>query len=253
MSGFNEPESVKIFRSEKTGIKEEYLDLLQWLYNGDKESYKSYNRLYIRDVKWIVNGFFNGDENLDLDFFGYSPSKLTLLKRNYENLISLVEANKILVRQLDKKKDYVSAAFSFMTGNKTERLKSYCMTSAVLIKDPCRTDINIFYRVTEVTKKFGADLVFLKYLFTKYIPPKLIDQIDTVNFNFSLIYVVPIYFPLAYMFGIEIPDEGNWFHRSCWQQLGKAKDLSFKPKYSQTDRVFRTFRQWYFKEGENVS
>ena len=65
MSGFNKPETIKVFRSDKYGLKEEYLDLLQWLYDGDKESYKSYNRLYIRDVKRIGNGFFDGNEELD--------------------------------------------------------------------------------------------------------------------------------------------------------------------------------------------
>jgi len=234
------------FESSGKDLWTEYLNFLRWLHEGDKSSYLVHNRNYLRDVRWIVSNFMEGD--IDLDRFGYSPVKLRLLKKAYENVDSLTEGTAILERQLEKKKKYISASFSLMTGVKSQRLKSYCMNSFVFMKDPHITRIIISYRVTEAIKKFGADLVFLRYLFDKYIPGELLDEVEQVIFQFSLLYVVPIYYPLVYTFGIRVPKNGNnWFHEACIKQLERADDLSIIPKYSQTERVFRTYREG--KEG----
>jgi hypothetical protein len=69
-------------------------------------------------------------------------------------------------------------------------------------------------------------------------------------------YVVPIYYPLAHIFGIKVPKKSDrWFHKECWRQIARADDPEVKPKFAQTERVYRTYRQWkegghaYFKGG----
>lgn len=237
------------FKSKHEGQKTEFLDFLAWLYLGDKMTYKTYNRVYIRDVRWTVNDFFN--DPITLEDLGYTKSKMTLLWKNYGDRHVLEEGKKMLLDQEEAGKDYVSASFSFITGRKMKRLKSYCMTSAVFIKDKHTVDLNVFYRVTEATKKFGGDLVFLTDLFRQYIPDTIREEIQAVVFHFPLLYVVPIYYPLAYILGVRVNEKDkSWFAGECRRQLERAGDDNVKPKFSQTDRVYRTYKKWRNEHGK---
>lgn len=231
-----------IFQSKHDNLWDEYKDFVRWTTSAKNITYGKHMKIYMRDVRWIVNGFF--EEIFNIKRLGYSPNKITLLRKNYEDEDMLNEGRHILERQLAKKKDYISAAFPLITGRKMTRLKSYCMNSFVFIKDSAGCNIIITYRVTECIKKFGGDLAFLRELIPRYIPGELLSQVETVTFNFALLYAAPIYYPLIYTWGLRLPKKGHWFHERCQRELARADDLSIQPKYSQTMRVFKTYRGW---------
>lgn len=230
------------FRSQKQGLKKEYLDLIDFLFGDDACSYWAYNRKYYRYFTWIVNGFFDGPYSID--YLGYGKGKLTSLKKTYEepNLLSL--GRETLIQQEDK--TYISTSFSFITGAKSKKRKSYCINAAVFTQDADgkgRRDLTIFYRATEIPKKFGADLLFLRQVFEKYIPQRLRENIREVRFIITLAYVVPIYYPLIYTMGIRVRGKGK-MAEACRHQLERARDSSIVPKYGPTKRVYDFYREW---------
>jgi len=235
------------FRSSKQGLKEEYLDFIRYLFGDDECSYWAYNRKYYRHLTWIVNGFFDGDYSID--YLGYGKGKLTSLRKTYEEPDLLSLGRDILIQQ--EGKTYISSSFSFITGAKSKKGKSYCINAAVFIQDPDtrnkKVDLTIFYRATEIPKKFGADLLFLRQVFEKYIPKNLRESIWEVRFIFTLAYVVPIYYPLVYTMGIRVKGKGK-MAEACRHQLRRANDLSIIPEYGPTKRIFDFYRKWREKK-----
>jgi len=235
------------FRSSKIGLKEEYLDFIRYLFGDDECSYWAYNRKYYRHFTWIVNGFFEGDYTID--YLGYGRGKMTSLRKTYEESNLLGLGTETLIQQKDK--TYISTSFSFITGAKSKKRKSYCINAAVFTQDPDtvskKVDLTIFYRATEIPKKFGADLMFLRGVFEKYIPKELRESIWEVRFYFTLAYVVPIYYPLVYTMGIRVKGKGK-MAEACRHQLRRANDLSIIPKYGPTKRIFDFYREWKEKK-----
>lgn len=237
-----EVDSIPIYRSKKTGLKEEYLDLIAFLFGNDECSYWACNRKYYRHLIWIINGFFVGPYSID--FLGYGKRKMTNLKKTYEepNLLNL--GREILIQQ--EGKNYLSSSFSFITGAKSTRRKSYCINAGVFTQDADgkgRRDLTIFYRATEIPKKFGADLSFLRQIFERYLPKDLRRGIKEVRFIFTLAYVVPIYYPLVYTMGIRVKGKGKMAN-ACRYQLKRAEDFCIIPKYGPTKRIFDYYRRW---------
>lgn len=233
---------IDAFRSNKKDLKVEYLDFINYLFGNDECSYWAYNRKYYRHLTWIVNDFFGG--NYDIGYLGYGKGKMTSLKKTYENPELLNLGTDILIQQ--EGKNYISTAFSFITGAKSKKKKSYCINTAVFTQDPNKEktqDLTIFYRATEIPKKFGADLMFLRRVFEEYIPESLKKDIREVRFIFTLAYVVPIYYPLVYTMGIRVKGKGK-MAEACRHQLERADDLSIIPKYGPTKRIFDFYREW---------
>lgn len=236
------------FRSDKHGygLKAEYLDLIAYLFGNDDCTYWAYNRKYYRHFTWIVNDFFGG--RYSIDYLGYGKGKVTSLKNTYKKPELLNLGKDILIKQKDK--NYISTVFSFVTGAKSTRRKSYCINAATFTKDPDHddSDLTIFYRATEIPKKFGADLLFLRDVFSEYIPSELIATIKEVRFIFTLMYVVPIYYPLVYTLGIKVKGKGK-MAEACRHQMDRANDPSIIPKFGATRRIFNYYRRW--KDGED--
>jgi len=235
------------FQSKKKGLKKEYLDFISHVFGNDEYTYWTYNRKYYRHFTWIVNDFFGGA--YDLDYLGYTKSKMTSLMKTYAKPELLEMGRDMLIQQKDK--GYISSSFSFITGNKSKKRKSYCMNSAVFTQDANRKakrDLTIFYRATQVPKRFGADLLFLKQIFKEYIPEELREGME-VRFYFTLMYVVPIYYPLIYTMGIRVNKKGQ-MAEACRHQLDRADDLSIIPKYGPTKKAYEFYREWR-KKNEN--
>jgi len=229
------------FRSSKQGLKEEYLDLIAHLFGSDDCSYWAYNRKYYRHFTWIVNDFFGGQYSIE--YLGYSKAKVTSLKNTYEDPCLLSLGRETLIQQ--EGKNYISSSFSFITKAKSKKRKSYCINAAVFTQDADgkgRKDLTIFYRATEIPKKFGADLLFLRQIFEKYLPETVGKNIGEVRFLITLLYVVPIYYPLVYTMGIRV--KKGKMADVCRYQLKRANDLSIIPKYGPTKRVFDFYRRW---------
>lgn len=235
---------MKFFRSQKTGQRAEYLDLVRYMYSLIcRHDYTQIGiRRLLSDVRWRVNSMFT--DPVDLDMFDYKPVKLQLLKKIYEDEDMLEEAAGKFRRDLGRKISSVS--LSFVTRNKPARLKSACMTAATLFLIRKKFEVDIFYRTTEVPKKFGADLIFLRYIFEKYFE-EFVPEISRVTFHFMTIYSAVTYYPLIYTWGIRVPPNSDFgFHKSCLHQLDRADELDYTPGYSQTARAYETYRRWKY-------
>lgn len=139
--------------------------------------------------------------DLVLSDAGFTKSKQSMLVRNYLNQPSVDAALELWEARLKKNK-YGSVGIStynhFKKGNidgasPRGSVMGPCIQSVVLTlikKD--QVAIDVFYRTTELFKKFPADLVFLRDVL---LPPFVTDVApQRMNFHFANITCHPMYF-----------------------------------------------------------
>lgn len=117
---------------------------------------------YIWDAKTV------GD--LKMEDAGFTKSKMSMLIRNYY-LEASVKAAQMLWKERLAKKKYGSVGFSCYAhfvkgdvGNHTKMGSKFgpCIQAVTLTYHKKRTTVDVYYRSTELFKKFPADLVFLR-------------------------------------------------------------------------------------------
>lgn len=144
--------------------------------------------------------------DLTLADCGFTKSKQTMLVKNYLNEESRDAAVMLWKRRIDQDK-YGSVGFStynhFVKGHGLKKLEGGkvnrasvmgpCIQSVTLTLLPSRkVAIDIFYRTTELFKKFPADLVFIRDVL---LPPfHTSDGLQEINFHFANITCHPMYF-----------------------------------------------------------
>lgn len=139
----------------------------------------------------------------DLGYQGQA-TKMKMLKKVYYNEEGIKAAKEKLSGRIDKDSDFNSVLITMAGGEKDKRSQGHCMASTVITHLPARkgeeaeTRIDIYYRVTEVLQKFGADLLFLHDI----VLPELLDHPDmklkSVNFFFSNVFFSPLFLPVMY-------------------------------------------------------
>jgi hypothetical protein len=153
-----------------------------------------------RQVKMKLGG------DIELADAGYTKSKLTLLKKYYLNQESVDAALGLWEKRLSQGK-YGSVGIScynhFAKGNidgKSKRGSIFgpCIQSVILtLMNDRSIEVDVFYRSTELFKKFPADLVFLYHILLK---PFNIPDNSNVTFHFANTTIHPMYgitiFPL---------------------------------------------------------
>ena len=164
---------------------------------------------YFNDVTFEISGeAWNNGFPVSLEDLGYGgkSTKLSQLKRNYLNLEEIWTAKEKIVERFEKKSDYTSVIFSMKGEDKDSRSQGHCMANTVITVNPKNfvtgkpeLKVDVYYRVTEVIKKFGADLIFLhdvvipEALPQPYLTPSCITR---VKFHFSNIYFSPLFLPI---------------------------------------------------------
>lgn len=142
-------------------------------------------RKIIQDFTWRTT------ELPDIDYgdLGYGPNKFKQLSRNYLDLDELERVRTLLDRRAGQ--SFTSVAMS-LRGNtkKDSRSMGHCMQSLVIAWTKDREMVEVQYRSTEVIQKFGADLVFLRYLLEELdLAP------DEYRFRFANAYLSGVFFP----------------------------------------------------------
>lgn len=130
----------------------------------------------------------------DIEDFGYSEkgNKIKSLRKHYLNEEQLDNAVRLIKDRVDKRR-YGSAGFPLTGDVKKWTKQDFCMQAATITYVPNKKlQVAVFYRTTEVIKKFSADLVFLKDIVLSRIP----DVSYNVKFNFSNLTVHPMFFPI---------------------------------------------------------
>lgn len=177
--------------------------------------------------------------DLTMAHCGFTKSKMTMLKKNYLHRESLDVAVQLWNGRLDRAK-YGSVSFHcynhYVKGMSDEVEKtdiaSHKKSKRASVMGPCvqsvcltllnngKTGVDVFYRTTEIFKKFPADLVFIR---DELLPPFDLVRapLEHINFHFANVTCHPMYFvtllpsledPIAELEKLRRKDEyfANW-------------------------------------------
>lgn len=193
----------------------------EWLHRSlalarEEADFYSGARKIIRNVHFTIR---HPSDDLALADCGFTKSKQTMLVKNYLNEESRNAALKLWRRRVDQGK-YGSIGFStynhLVKGGGHRSLfvemhakkkalsegKEYkigrasvmgpCIQSVVLtLLNDKRPAVDVFYRTTELFKKFPADLIFIRDVL---LPPFKLKNIAEINFHFANVTCHPMYF-----------------------------------------------------------
>lgn len=121
-----------------------------WIFKREGSSYNYFS------VVWQF-GSLNYDLTFIDEIYPGKEAKKSYLMNAYFNKESLVRAKE----RLSLKKN-TSVNVSFMGKEKTNTTQDHCMVSMVVFKENKKYRATIFYRTTEICRKFLFDLKFLK-------------------------------------------------------------------------------------------
>ena len=186
-------------------------------------------RRYVNNVNMVIPGdIWRQKFFMTIAQFGYPSEKSTKfqqLERNYLNPEAVALAREKLEQRVKAKMDITSVAIPLTGAKKDARSQGFCMQSLVVTHHGVGTGspqmfIDIFYRITEVTKKFGADLIFLdKTVIPALIPENLMPLVKEVRFRFSNVYFSPLFMPVLYPYSTPMA-----LLREIWEKWGESKD-----------------------------
>ena len=157
------------------------------------------SRKILRNIQWSVPCL---DDSLTLGYLGYKEAtgtKMAQLKRYYWNEQSISRGVSDLEHRVMDMGGYGSVGIT--THGKTKEgftKHGFCIQAFTLTALPKkRTEVDIFYRTTEVVKKFGADLVFFRDVVLPEFNRALeVSPITQVNFHIANLSVHPMFFPI---------------------------------------------------------
>lgn len=200
---------------------------------GKPESFYCGCRKIITDHTIALKGEAFFDQLGKMEDFGYTKAKMKHLERLYfheesvEKAIELWDARR-------KKGKYGSVGFTCynhfvkVDPNKISKRASVmgpCLQSVILTHTPKReTRITVFYRTTEIFKKFPADLVFLR----DFVLPRFNFTgvpVVSVTMNFANVTVHPMYAgvlmphlvnPVEWLEDLKIEDKRFWVWTVRW-------------------------------------
>lgn len=197
-----------------------------------------------RKVVQAVRFDYEWDEDtvhdLKMEDAGFTKSKMSMLIRNYY-LEPSVKAAVMLWKERLKKKKYGSVGFScyahFVKGDLTGATKmgskfGPCIQAVTLTYHKKRTTVDVYYRSTELFKKFPADLVFIRDI----LLPKFnfreapIDKIRFYCANVSVhsMYAVTLFpsmkDPIAFLERVRRKDPFFWKWCISWSARYLCKE-----------------------------
>jgi len=150
-------------------------------------------------VRKIINGMTwemsNSITETPVTFsdLGYGKNKFKQLVRNYVNEEELARVRAVLDRRKDQ--SFTSVACSMRGASKGNRSMGHCILSVVVTRTKKEERVEVQYRSTELTLKFGGDLVFLPWVFEQLgVDPQ------TVTFRFANCYLSGVYLPYLVTF-----------------------------------------------------
>lgn len=144
--------------------------------------------------------FTSLDDTLQLSHAGYTKHKMSHLRRGYFHEESHSVAMSLWERRLGKRK-YGSVGFTtynhFIKNDPNKKsirasVMGPCIQSVCLTLNPSgSTNVDVFYRTTEIFKKFPADLIFLR---DELLQGFRIDSLEMMTCHFANVTVHPMYF-----------------------------------------------------------
>lgn len=214
----------------------------------------------VRKIVRQVSHELTWDELMNLPM-GYedlcysAKTKRNQLMRTYWNQDGVDAAIDRLMSRPDK--DHTSVGIQLQSGIKDSRSMGHCMQNMVItkIKDKCYVDL--YYRSTEATQKFGADLV----LFSEVLP-EVFDKLgftpEGLRLQFSNAYFSAMFTPIICAFAedqVEFFREVNRNDARFFRSLALATRRYFQDDHNYTYRTrVKMFEYWKenVEEDENL-
>lgn len=236
-------------------MKKEWIHECRRLAIKPGEHYVSNTRKIFRGVEMNLGRI---DDDLTLHDIGYHTQKLRALERLYTDPTSVAMAAKLqsFYRESGRAvKNNDSVAFSTMAHfikNKMERRRGVsaqgpCLLSVAITDMLPRPQVTLFYRTSDLLRKFPADLIFVRGLINDHFDS--MGGFDLTAYFANLTVASP-YYPVLFQWLDDIPAElekirkqDEWF----WKCVVTFSAQYFCPehkrgidKYSQT-KVLKKF------------
>lgn len=243
-------------------LKDRWIELCESLSLGEARYYSGVQKI-IHGVIWEVSGEEFFDDSLTIQDFGYSPTsdaKLKALKRHYYDPVRTFQAKKIIKTKYEQK-SYGSAGFPLTGKTKTWTKQDFCMQAATVTYYPSgNMNVCVFYRTTEIIKKFGADLIFLRTV----VLPRFhkIKSIDKITFMFSNVTVHPMFYttflahhPSPIKFLRRLKKQDPKFHMGLEKWMRKylfEGDTNWVQKFSQARQTHAAMKRLMDKKTEEL-
>ncbi len=185
------------------------------------------------------------EPDITLDMLGFSKKKITMLTDYYLN----DESVRVALYQLEhrrKKGTYGSVGVTTYNhfAKKERPMHGPCIQSVVFTHSPSgKIDMDVFYRTTEIFKKFAADLIWLREVFLPQF--NIPSNSGVVRFHFANITYHPMYWvvsapyltnPEYHLIDIKKTDPLTWKAIIRWTNRYVQKEASLE-KFKQGQRV----------------
>lgn len=207
-----------------------YLKLNRYGWRTPSPAVRAQDKFFFRTVAVVKPWKLFGFEK----FCGYQKAKLQGLIRNYLPPEQLPLALRRIKIRLDEGKidKYLSIGLRMGTGLKdTEKKTGECIGSIVFnfvpkkfseTGDQC-VDVQVFFRVSEVTVRLLGDFIFIDYIIRQLLGPLgFQDKLNTVTLYFASWYVM---LPLMAIFERMLPGamdevdvDNDSFSRNMWEK-----------------------------------
>lgn len=151
-------------------------------------------RKIINGMTWNASYIFRRDDPVSFGDLGYGANKFKQLQRNYVNEEEFARVRAVLDRR--KHQSFTSVALSMRGKPKGTRSMGHCILSVVVTRTKKEERVEVQYRSTELTLKFGGDLAFLPWVFEQIG----IDRRSPVTFRFANCYISGVYLPYLVKF-----------------------------------------------------
>lgn len=191
------------------GIDKHWLNFILHTLTSPASFLNSTGRKYLLNTSFSIPGEdWHKGLGFDVNDLGYrgQTAKMKQLSRVYLNVEGIKAAREKLEGRLEKDMDFSSVAVPMQGGDKDGRSQGHCMISCSVnyipkdLEGKPQTIVTMFYRVTEVIQKFGADLIFLHDVVLPKLLPKKMYPITKVNFVFANAFFSPLFTPVLYRY-----------------------------------------------------
>lgn len=136
------------------------------------------------------------EDPISLDMLGFSKRKISMLTEYYFNEESVIVAKKQLAYRREKNSYGSTGVTCYNHFSKKERpMHGPCIQSIVFTHIPNGNHrVDIFYRTTEVFKKFAADLIWLRDIM---LPQFKLQPQTIITFHFASTTFHPMYWAVV--------------------------------------------------------
>lgn len=231
------------------GLKERWLELCLDL-SLEPARLVVGTRKILRNQTWVISGDdwrtgeFDPEEVVGYNNWQVKRKQLHRYYVNPEELERAIAKFKFISKEKDK---FDSVNMTLKNEHKSGwTSQDHCMASMIISywpkshKGPANTEIDVYYRTTEVAKKFVADLaLFREDIFPHFEPISRIRFVFS-TLNMSVAFTPAIFLsavdPVAFMTELQRSDERHW-RRICTYLVRYLCDDDVAMKFKQHDRV----------------